>query len=195
LFVKGAQLSKQGQPLIKANRAYTAAGQAAQGEKALQQWVKEHDKDVGVRHELAAILLKNNRLQDAAEHYRFLVRLNPADLLATNNLAWILGELKSPDALTVAEQAYKLAPKTPAVMDTYGWQLAVSGQAKRGVPVLREAVAIVPDNPDIRWHLASALEKAGDKSAAIAELDRLLTSRIAFPQEAQARALLAQLRK
>jgi putative PEP-CTERM system TPR-repeat lipoprotein len=194
LFAKSAQIAGQGQPLIRANQAYAAAGKEAEGENLLEKWLKTHPDDQALRHALAQDQLNGKRLKEAADNYRILVRANPRDLVAYNNLAWILGELKDPQALAISEQALKLAPRNSAVLDTYGWQLALSGQAKRGIPYLRDALQLSPDNSDIRWHLAQTLNKAGDRQGAIAELDRLLTSRTAFPQATEARALLEQLR-
>lgn len=195
LFAKSAQLAEQGQPMARAYQAYAAAGQVVEGEKQLARWLESHTDDHRVRHILAQAQLNGGRLKEAAVNYRDLVRVDPRDLVAYNNLAWLLGELKDPEALSISEQALKLAPKNAAVLDTYGWQLTQAGQPKRAVPYLREALDLVPNSPEIRWHLASALDKAGDKSGAIAELDRLLSSRTVFPQEPQARALLQQLRK
>jgi len=194
LFAKSAQIAGQGQPLVRAYQAYAATGQAAEGEKLLEQWLKAHAEDQAIRHVLAQAHMSNKRMKEAADNYRILIRANPRDLVAYNNLAWLLGEQKSPEALAMAEQAYKLAPKNPAVLDTYGWQLALAGQAKRGLPLLREALAGSPNNPDLRWHYAIVLEKAGDKEAAATELDRLLTSGTAFPEQAQAREMLQRLR-
>ena len=195
LFAKSAQIAEQGQPLVRAQQAYAAAGQAVEGEKLLEQWLKAHPNDHALRHVLAQAQLNGKRLKEAADNYRILIRANPRDLVAYNNLAWLLGELKDPQALAMSEQAYKLAPKNAAVIDTYGWQLVLAAQAKRAIPYLREALNMVPNSPEIRWHLATALEKAGDKNGAITELDRLLSSHMAFPQESQARVLLQQLRK
>lgn len=194
LYAKATQMTGQGQFLVRANQAYKAAGQVAEGEKQLEQWIKAHPEDGAVRHALAQDLLDGKHLKEAADHYRILVKANPSDLIANNNLAWLLGELKDPGALAAAEQTYKLAPKNPAVLDTYGWQLTMAGQAKRGLPYMREALSLSPDSPELRWHLAATLEKAGEKQEAATELDRLLTSGKPFPQEAQARALLQQLR-
>jgi predicted Zn-dependent protease len=194
LFAKSAELAGQGQPLGRAYQAYAAGGQAAEGEKLVEQWLKTHPNDAGVRHILAQAQLNNKRLKESADNYRILTRANPRDLVAYNNLAWILGELKDPGALAVAEQALKLAPTNPAILDTYGWQLTLAGQANKGLPSLREALKGRPNDPDIRWHLAASLEKSGDKRGAAEELDRLLTSGMEFAQKAQARALLDQLR-
>ncbi|MCU0842052.1 MAG: PEP-CTERM system TPR-repeat protein PrsT, partial [Thiobacillaceae bacterium] len=194
LYAKSAQLSGRGQLLGRAYQAYISAGQPQEGEKLLEQWLRDHPKDLAARHELARGQLQINRLREASENYRVLIRANPQDLVAYNNLAWALGELKAPDALGIAEQALKLAPQNAAVLDTYGWQLTQAGQAKRGLPYLRDALNRNPDNPDIRWHLAVALEKTGDREAAIVELDRLLASRAQFSHESQARDLLARLK-
>jgi len=193
-FSKASQLSDRGQPLVRAHQAYAAAGQATEGDKLLEQWLKTHPDDHALRHALAQAQLNGKHLKEAADNYRILVRTNPRDLVAHNNLAWLLGELNDPQALVISEQAYKLAPKNGAVMDTYGWQLALAGQAKQGVPILRDALNLFPDNPEIRWHFAVALDQVGNKAEAKTELDRLLVSRMAFPQEAQARALLQKLR-
>jgi len=193
LFAKASQISGQGQLLARAHRAFVAAGQAAEGDKLLEPWLKSHPDDLTVRHILAQAQLNSKRLQEAVDNYRILIRANPRDLVAYNNLAWLLGELKNPEALAIADQAYKLAPKNSAVLDTYGWQLTQAGQAARGLPYLREAIKLHPDNLEIRWHLAATLDKAGDKRGALAELDRLLAGQAPFPQAPQARALQQQL--
>lgn len=195
LYNKAAQISGQGQFLGRAYQAYIAAGQPGEGEKLLDQWLKTRPDDQPARHELAKGLLQTNRLKESADNYRILARANPKDLIALNNLAWLLGELKDPSALGIAEQAFKLAPNDPGVLDTYGWLLTQSGQAKLGLPHLSAALKTSPNNPVLRWHVAVALEKTGDKQGAINELDRLLTSRMPFPEAAQARALLEQLKR
>lgn len=193
LFAKSAQLANRGQPLTRAYQAYVAAGQAAEGKKMLEQWLKAHPDDTAIRHLLAQTQLNDKQLKEAAENYRILARANTRDLVAYNNLAWILGELKDPEAVTIAGQAYKISPKNSAVLDTYGWQLTIAGQAKQGVVYLREALNQLPDSTEIRWHLAVALDKAGSKQEAWIELDRLLASRKAFPEESEARELQKQL--
>lgn len=195
LFVKAAELTDQSQPMTRAYQAHAAAGKVAEGEKLLEQWLKSHADDHANRHLLAQSLLKGKRMREAATHYRVLIRANPSDLVAHNNLAWLLGELKDPDAITISEQALKLAPKNPAVLDTHGWQLTLANQAKRALPYLKEALAMDANNLEVRWHLAVALDQAGDTRASMAELDRLLTSQIDFPEAAQARAMLERLKK
>lgn len=194
LFAKGAPMAGQGQPLARAYEAYARAGQAGEGEKLLQQWLATHPNDLPVRHQLALALLKANRLKDAAEHYRAIIRANPRDIVAYNNLAWLLGEIKAPDAMATAEQAYRLNPDNPEIMDTLGWILVHSGQSKKGIELLTAAHNKKPEMPEIHWHLAAALAKAGERSRAIQELENLFTRGMDFPQKEEARKLLASLK-
>lgn len=194
LFVKSAQLNKQERLVLRAYQAYVAAGQPREGEKQLEEWLKTHPADTGVRHALAQVAMNGKRYPEAITHYRALVQSNPRDLVSLNNLAWMLGADNKVEALKIAEQAYKVAPNNAAVLDTLGWLLTQSGQPKRAVAHLQEAIKQVPDNPEIRWHLALALEQAGNKREAATELDRLLTSQSDFPEKEQARDKLRDLR-
>jgi predicted Zn-dependent protease len=75
-------------------------------------------------------------------------------------------------------------------MDTLGWLLVEQGDTKRALPLLQKAVSLAPAAPELRFHLASALNKSGDKLAARKELEKLLADNKAFPQLDEAKALL-----
>lgn len=194
LFAKTAQIAGHGQPLMRAYQAYAAAGQPGEGEKLLDQWLKAHPEDALVRHQLALAQLNAKRLREAADNYRVLARANSKDGVAYNNLAWLLGELKAPDAVATAEQAYKLNPDNPAIQDTLGWILVNAGQSQRGLELIKKALSKAPDSAETHWHLAAALAKSGDRGRAKQELERLLASGLAFPQENEAKQLLNSLR-
>ncbi len=194
LFAKAAQVAGQGQPLGRAFQAYALAGQAAEGESLLQQWLKAHPADAGVRHQLALVQLNAKRLKESAEQYQILVKGNPKDFVAFNNLAWLLSELKAPNALSVAQQAYQLNPENPGVQDTLGWILVNQGQARQGLELLKKAFAKAPNELDIHWHLAAAYYKAGDRSNALANLEVLLGSNRDFSQKQEAIKLFNQLK-
>jgi Flp pilus assembly protein TadD len=79
--------------------------------------------------------------------------------------------------------------ESPAVMDTLGWLLVEQGNTQRGVPLLQKAATLAPRAPEIHYHLAYGLSKAGDKAGARKELDKLLAENAAFDQLDQARSL------
>ena len=66
------------------------------------------------------------------------------------------------------------------------------GKTSRGIELLQKAVAAAPNAPDIRYHLAQAWVKTGEKQKAHKELERLLATDVKFPQREEAWALLKQ---
>jgi Flp pilus assembly protein TadD len=78
-------------------------------------------------------------------------------------------------------------------MDTLGWILVQQKQTARGIPLLQQALNKSPDAAEIQYHLAAAYAQSGDVVRARSELERLLANGLAFPQEAEASALLKQL--
>jgi Flp pilus assembly protein TadD len=84
----------------------------------------------------------------------------------------------------------QLAPNSPAIIDTLGWMLTEQGNVARGLPLLQKAASLAPAAPEIRYHLAFALNKSGDKVSARKELDKLLSDNKVFPQLDDAKALL-----
>lgn len=192
-FARAAQLSGKGQTLMLAHQAYLKGGQGVEGEKLLSQWLLANPKDTTVRHHLALSQLNARRLKDAADNYRILAQASPKDLVAHNNLAWILGELGDKEAVSVAEQTLKLDPDNPATLDTVGWVQVNAGNTKRGLDLLQQAHAKAPTAPEIHWHLAMALAKSGDRQRAKEELEKLIYSGLDFPQKAQAKKYLENL--
>ena len=108
-------------------------------------------------------------------------------------MAWLLGELHDRDAVSVAEQAYKLNPENPATLDTVGWILVNAAQIKRGTEMLNAAHSKAPSVAEIHWHLAAALARAGNRARAKQELEKLLYSGLPFAETAKAKDLLESL--
>lgn len=193
-FTKAAELSGRGQAVVSAFAAYSAAGQAAEGEKALRAWLQTKPADRVVRHQLAVHLLNTKRFKDAELHYLTLTKDNPKDAVAYNNLAWVRGELGTPDAVTTAQTALNLTPGNAATLDTLGWNLVRAGKAQSGLEHIRQALAVAPDTAEILWHQAVALAKIGEPGRARQELQVLLNSGKRFPQEAEARQFMETLK-
>jgi Flp pilus assembly protein TadD len=104
-----------------------------------------------------------------------------------------LQQNKDPQALEYAEKANRLAADNPAVLDTLGSILIEQGNTARGLPLLRKAVSLAPDMPDIRYHLALGLIKVNDKASARKELEQLVRSSKNFADIGEARALLKEI--
>jgi putative PEP-CTERM system TPR-repeat lipoprotein len=187
-------LAKSGPLAIKLHAATAQAGKPDEADARLAQWLKESPEDVNARAYAGESAIRRGKYKEAIVHYEWLQQKQPDNLLVLNNLAWAYQQAKDPRALETAEKAYKLKPDNAAVVDTLGWMLVERGDATRGVELLQKAVSAAPNAQEIRYHLAQAWVKAGDKAKARNELERLLSTDAKFPQQDEALALLKQLR-
>lgn len=172
-------------------RLHSTLGAAGEAEAApfAAAWLKDHPKDAAFRVYLAERATTTKDYGTAVAHYRKLLEAQPDNPAMLNNLAWAAGQLKDPKALEYAEQANKLAPNQPAIMDTLGVLLAERGDTARGIELLQQAVALAPDAAAVRLNLARVLIQAGNKDAARKELDTLAKLGDKFPAQAEVAAL------
>jgi putative PEP-CTERM system TPR-repeat lipoprotein len=173
--------------------AWRGAGDKLKAEAALQAWLSTTPEDTTSRAMLAASLQQRGEPGLAIEEYRKLLEYRPDDIVTLNNLAWLYQESGNPAALEYAERAHQLAPERPEVTDTLGWLLVQNGRTNRGLVLLQEARVKAPHIPEIHYHMAVALHRAGRSDEARKELDRLLRTGKDFPGIEEARALHKQL--
>ena len=159
----------------------------------MQRWLRDHPDDLLSLHYSAGENAAKGQNKLAIEQYRRVLQKDPKNQLALNNLAGLYQREGDPRALQTAEAAYKLDPESSVTADTLGWILVEQGKMTRGLELLQSAFTREPKNPEIRYHLAAAWAKSGDKASARKELEALLASGQAFPQRDAAQALLKQL--
>jgi Flp pilus assembly protein TadD len=82
----------------------------------------------------------------------------------------------------------------PLLLDTDGWVLYKRGEVQKALPVLQRAVADAPQSRLIRYHLALAQLRTGDRAGARANLETALAGPGTFPGASDARSVLASLR-
>jgi putative PEP-CTERM system TPR-repeat lipoprotein len=180
-------------PLVAA-RSYSVlinANQPGEAKALADKWNREHPKDVTLRVMSAQASQARNDAPEAIAQYRAALDIEPDNVVVLNNLAWLLSQAQDPQALDIAERAYRLAPFNPNVMDTLGWTLVNTGDVTRGTQLLRMASNLSPGNSDIRLHLGKALAKAGDKAGARAQLEPLTRLKAGSPVQAEAEKALS----
>ncbi|MCQ8127728.1 XrtA/PEP-CTERM system TPR-repeat protein PrsT [Methylomonas rivi] len=177
-------------------KLYQSHKQTGQNEKAfglLSQWTKKHPKDLVPIAALAEEQLQQGKLKEAQKHYEFLLSLYPNEPQFLNNLAYIYFSTGNNKALSYAEKAQQLAPEQAAGNDTLGWILVNTGKPEQGLHYLRSAHSRMSQNPEIRYHIAVALDKLGRKDEAKQELEEALKTHPSFNGLEQAKALLEKL--
>ncbi len=192
-YQKAFDLAPSGPSLVKLYGALVRSGKTTEAEPKVSRWLKDHPDDHGVRLAVADFKMSAGDFAAATTHYLYLNQKLPHQVPILNNLAYALAEQKDGRAIAFAEEAYKLQPANPAVLDTYGWALTQTGQAAKGLGFLQQALSKAPDAGDIQYHYASALAMSGDKRRAQQELEQLLKSGVEFGQKPQAIALMKSL--
>lgn len=194
IYEQGFATNKQNVKLLmKLHASLAQAGKSKEADSRMNQWFKEHPADIAAHSYLGQSDLVQKQYKAAIEQYQFILRQEPQNVGALNNLAWAYQQEKDPHALETAEKAYQLAADSPAVLDTLGWLLVEQGNTTRGLPLLQKASAFAPGAMDIRYHLVLGLQKSGDASKARTELEQLLATGKPFAQQDEAKALLKKM--
>jgi putative PEP-CTERM system TPR-repeat lipoprotein len=162
-------------------------------DKPLHDYVAAHPDDAQGYQLLGQRYLAAKDMDKARASFEKASALAPNDAAALNNLAWVYQTAGDPRAAEIAQRAHALAPGSPDIADTFGWILVQRGETDKGVPILRDAAAKLPNNPEVRYHLAAALVKSGDHDSGRRMLETLLESGDKFDGASDARALLASL--
>jgi Flp pilus assembly protein TadD len=138
---------------------------------------------------LAEGYLRAGNLAASRSWYEQVLKEQAEDETVLNNLAYILLAQGDARALEYAERAHKLAPTNPSIGDTLGWVLVEQGQLEQGIRHLRDARFRDPASPEIRYHLAEALSRAGRKDEARRELEPAVMGKVEFASRKGALAL------
>jgi tetratricopeptide (TPR) repeat protein len=144
-------------------------------------------------YQAAQLVLAGGDTAGAEARLREVVRRDPGNVGARNDLAWLLAE-KGTDldaALALAEAAQRIDPSAD-VLDTLGWVHLKRGETQQAVQAFEQALKERPDSPSIGYHLGIALSQAGDKPRA-REVFQAALATGAFPEAEAARRELAQL--
>ncbi len=156
----------------------------------LQNWLENNSRDVPAHLALAQDAHAKDETELAAEHYRRVLGLEAQHPVALNNLADVLSAQGNIDAaLELAAQAADVYGDNGMILDTYGWLLIQQGYIERGTAVLQKAVSARASDPNIQFHFAAALAKAGERARARDILNELLMREEAFPTRDDALAL------
>ncbi len=163
-----------GNAAMRLHAALLRVERKADAERLASDWLSKNPTDLMMRGYLAERALAEKRYPDAMTLFGRMHEMAPQNALILNNLAWTAKELKDPKALEYGEQALRLAPGNPAVIDTVGMIQVERGDFDAGIANLRRAVTLGPELLPLQLNLAKALARAGRGAEARTQLDTLL---------------------
>jgi tetratricopeptide (TPR) repeat protein len=144
---------------------------------------------------LALLLEGMGRKEEAKKIYDTVLKLQPDNPTALNNLAFSMAESGEDldQALTLAQRAQRKWPGNPDVADTLGWIYVRKNLSDSAVDIFRDLVAKQPKNPIYRYHYAVALYQKGDKLNAKKEAQTALASTPPKDEESKIKELIAKI--
>lgn len=147
---------------------------------------------------LASVRSSQGALDEVISAYESVLRLNPKNVLAANNLAVLLVDHKGDSqslqkAFALSRDFEKEAPH-PLFLDTLGWVRFKMGQQEDAIRLLKDAAAKAPEIPVLNYHLGIAFFQTGKRAEARTYLSKALKSADSFDGRREAEQVLVQLR-
>ncbi|MEO1575915.1 MAG: hypothetical protein AAFU65_13290, partial [Pseudomonadota bacterium] len=167
--------------------------------QSLRAWVQREPEHLPGLMAMAQSSQRDGASDAAIDFYERARTIDPDNILAANNVAWLYlerdGQGDRARALDAARVAYNGAPGNTDIADTYGWMLHNNNERDiaRGVFQSAMAVTSAEDSPDMAYHFATTLFADGKRVQAREILDEALRTTAPFPSRADAQALRNQL--
>lgn len=173
-------------------RMAVRANDNKRAEELASKWLAGHRNDIAARLEYAGFLLKVERNAQAIAQYEIILKQEPRNSLAMNNLGWLLQTSDPNRAISLLTRAVQLSPDSPAVADSLGWiKIQQKKDIAGGLQQLDRAHRLLPDDGEITYHLAVALDANSNRAAARTLLKTLLASDAKFKSRPEAVRLSA----
>ena len=136
----------------------SANNQGERAWKVLQQALLQFPDDLNLLYTRAMQAEKRNDLAQMEKDLRLIIKRDPDNAMALNALGYTLSDrtTRYDEAKVLIEQAHKLNPEDPAVLDSLGWVNYRLGNLDEAERLLRMALERFPDQ-EVAAHLGEVL--------------------------------------
>ncbi len=161
---------------MSAGKELTDRGNFAEAIPALTQAIALKPDDEWIAHStLGVALTAAGRHQEALDHHKEALRLNPAGALAHTNMADTLARLgKLDEMIEHTKIALGLSPTDPDIRYNLAYTLMQQGKLEEAIKYYTEAVHLRPSFAEAHCNLGVALNAAGRADEALPHLRRAL---------------------
>ncbi|QEH39214.1 tetratricopeptide repeat protein (plasmid) [Aquisphaera giovannonii] len=141
----------------------------------IQRAIEQKPASDVLRMSLANLRERQADYAGAADLYREGIVRNGANVLALNNLAWLLAMRNEdlPQALSLIDRAIQIKGMAPELLDTRGVIYSKMGENEKAAKDLVQATTMAPASGSKIVHLAEAYARANDREAARQAMARL----------------------
>lgn len=144
---------------------------------------------------IASSLQLAHKEEEARVYHEQVIRLDPDNVVALNNLAWFIRKENPVQALEYIRHANSLAPDSADILDTLAVVEYINKDYTQAQRSVERAILQSPNNPSLQYHSAMISAALGENAPAIKLLEGLLDGGPDFPEIDQANELLIALKK
>lgn len=143
---------------------------------------------------LALLYDAQGRADEARKSYEDTLRLQPDNVDALNNLAYLKAEsgVDLDQALSYAQRAQQKQPNNPEIQDTVAFIYIRKNLTDDGLRMMRSLVSQKPERALFRLHLAMALYQKGDRPMAKKELENAMRYKPSEREQGEIKQLMAK---
>ena len=152
--------------LIEAE-ALASDSQHGQAWQVVQQALEQFPDDLNLLYTRAMLAEKRDDLDLLEQDLRFILEREPDNSMALNALGYTLADrtTRYDEAKELIEQALRLDPQDPAILDSLGWVNYRLGNLDEAERLLRQALKRFPDH-EVAAHLGEVLWAQGKQREA-----------------------------
>ena len=171
---------------------YIQTQQTDQAIAKLEAMIQKNAKDIGSLVQVGMLYEAKTNYSRAQEVYEAALTVNPRNVVALNNLAFILSEQTGDleRSYQYARRARDVSPYDGYTADTLGWITWKQGNYPQALSILQQSAERLPDHPEVQYHLGMAYYMTGSKELALAALTKATQSTNNFIGEAKAQTAL-----
>lgn len=147
--------------------ALSEQGQTEAAWQLAEQALAEFPEDLNLLYARAMLAEKRGDLAQLERDLRLIIEREPDNAMALNALGYTLTDRtnRHDEALELIEQAYRLNPDDPAILDSLGWVHFRLGELEKAERYLRRAYERFPDH-EVAAHLGEVLWTSGQQRKA-----------------------------
>lgn len=138
-------------------------------EAMARDWLAKHPDDPTFRFQLAALLERQGRVQEAEEEFRRVIAAEPDHDLALNYLGYMLADRadRLEESADLIQRALDEDPYNGSYLDSLGWVQFQKGELSLAEPNLLRARQCMPENSVVLDHLGDLYRAKGNTEEAV----------------------------
>lgn len=150
-------MSDKPEPSLILGLVYMQMENYAMAVETFERAVARHPEHADLRFNLGAAYDKVDRFSDVVKQMETVLQLNPDHADALNYLGYSYAErgIHLDEAVRLTRRAVELQPKNGYYIDSLGWALFQVGKIDEALQRMKEAAALVQDDPVIYEHLGA----------------------------------------